>query len=176
MISSTGTPSSRTSKSKRFSPIGLVGDPCCSAFCCERLPAPGGKIKNRGRLSGSGKKNTIPCRGELPSSLLSLFPAFRCFCFLLAPGPPDTPCKRRSSGTMNAISALVLLFSLYHVSLSEAFSTYLVEERAEVCFFRYVESKTALHAKVRMTGINGVLALASKPRSPTTPVALLFSH
>ena len=53
---------------------------------------------------------------------------------------------------MNAISALALLFSLCCLSLSEAFSTYLVEERSEVCFFRYVESKTSLHAKVGKEG------------------------
>ncbi|CAM9114513.1 unnamed protein product [Ectocarpus fasciculatus] len=48
---------------------------------------------------------------------------------------------------MNALSAHVLLFLLCCVSTT-ATSTYLIEERANVCFFRYVEEKTKLQAKV----------------------------
>ncbi|CAN0058230.1 unnamed protein product [Scytosiphon promiscuus] len=48
---------------------------------------------------------------------------------------------------MNAFCAQVLLFLVYCVSAT-AFSTYLVEERAEICFFRYAERKTKFHAKV----------------------------
>lgn len=48
---------------------------------------------------------------------------------------------------MNALSANVLLFLLCCVSATAA-STYLIEERAQVCFFRYVEEETKLQAKV----------------------------
>ncbi len=103
-----------------------------------------------------GRKQTIPCPRSIALSGV--------FSFFLP--RPDKLVKRRSSGAMNAISALVALFPLCFVSLSEAFSTYLVEERAEVCFFRYVTSKTPLHAKVRRTRINGELSLVKTPRSP----------
>ncbi|CBJ29498.1 expressed unknown protein [Ectocarpus siliculosus] len=48
---------------------------------------------------------------------------------------------------MNALSAHVLVFLLCCVSATAA-STYLIEERAQVCFFRYVEEETKLQAKV----------------------------
>lgn len=62
--------------------------------------------------------------------------------------PPDvvlSPC--RHTYTMNALSAHVLLFLLCCVSTT-ATSTYLIEERAQVCFFRFVEEETKLQAKV----------------------------
>lgn len=49
---------------------------------------------------------------------------------------------------MDALNARVVLFLVYCVSAA-AFSTYLIEERASVCFYKDVASKTSLHAKVR---------------------------
>lgn len=55
---------------------------------------------------------------------------------------PQTP------GKNEMLSAHVLLFFLSWVS-ANGFSTYLVEERSEVCFYRYAEEKATLKAKVR---------------------------
>ncbi|CAM9756822.1 unnamed protein product [Pylaiella littoralis] len=48
---------------------------------------------------------------------------------------------------MDALQSRVVLFLLYCVTAA-AFSTYLIEERAHVCFYKYVDRKTSLHAKV----------------------------
>ena len=45
------------------------------------------------------------------------------------------------------LRALVPLLSLFCVS-ANAFSTYLIEERSEVCFYRFAEEKATLKAKV----------------------------
>ena len=58
--------------------------------------------------------------------------------------------------------AHVLLLFLFCVS-TNAFSTYLVEEKSEVCFYRFAEEKATLKAKVRSATYRSSLAREGTP-------------
>lgn len=75
---------------------------------------------------------------------------------------------------MNALGVHVLFFLFCCGSVS-AFSTYLVEERAEICFFRVAEERTKFHAKVGASLVLSPLRLDFKS-TPDKQLLPFYCH
>lgn len=68
----------------------------------------------------------------------------------------------------------VLVLFLFCVS-TNAFSTYLVEEKSEVCFYRFAEEKATLKAKVRSATYSSLAREGAPPTYGTIDIAVVCS-